>query len=58
MWIEVRCGECTGGRYESRNPLIGWTCDTCGHVIVAADLVDVDEWMTRGGVLVVLDLNY
>ncbi|MFB7919356.1 hypothetical protein [Streptomyces sp. NPDC056061] len=58
MWIEVRCGGCGTGRYEARTPLVGWTCTECGHVIAASDLTDVDDWRTRDGFLVVLDLSY
>lgn len=56
MWIEVHCGEC-GGCYTAQ-PVNGWVCKECGHVIVPSDLVDVDEWKIRDGVLVALDRSY
>ncbi|MCX4808953.1 hypothetical protein OG594_46735 [Streptomyces sp. NBC_01214] len=57
MWIKPRCGECMIGNYSQLRPtaLLACTNPACEHVIAPSDLVDVDEWKLRNGIVVIAD---
>ncbi|MFD8146115.1 hypothetical protein [Streptomyces sp. NPDC059708] len=53
MWIEAHCGQCGNGYYVMEPGRTFFLCTepTCHHTLDPRDLVDVDAWMIRDGLV-------
>lgn len=54
-WIFPQCGRCDTGLFARRDVTILLYCTNphCDHYVYPCELVDVDEWELRDGVLAV-----